>query len=47
MISKLLIDTNIWLNLAKDYRLAPVLTAIEDLARSKTLELIMPQVILN
>ena len=47
MISRVLIDTDKWLNLAKDYRLAPVLTAIEDLARSKTLELIVPQVVLD
>jgi hypothetical protein len=47
MISRLLIDTDIWLNLAKDYRLAPVLTVIEDLARGKVLELIVPQIVLD
>lgn len=47
MTVKLLIDTDIWLNLAKDYRLAPVLTAIEDLINEKAIELIMPQLVLD
>jgi len=47
MTVKLLIDTDIWLNLAKDYRMAPVLTAIEDLINAKAIELIMPQVVLD
>ena len=47
MTVRLLIDTDIWLNLAKDYRMEPVLTAIEDLISSKAIELIMPQVVLD
>ena len=44
---RILIDTNIWLNLAKDYRTSPVLTAIEDLITAGTIELIMPQIVLD
>ena len=47
MTVRLLIDTDIWLNLAKDYPMAPVLTAIEDLINAKAIELIMPQVVLD
>jgi hypothetical protein len=35
MTVRLLIDTDIWLNLAKDYRMAPVLTALGDLIKAK------------
>jgi predicted nucleic acid-binding protein len=44
---KLLIDTDIWLNLAKDYRMAPVLTAIGDLINSEIIELILPEIMLE
>jgi len=47
MTIKLLIDTDIWLNLAKDYRMAPVLTAIEELVTAEAIELIMPQIVLD
>jgi hypothetical protein len=47
MTVRLLIDTDIWLNLAKDYRMAPVLTAIRELINAKACELIMPQVVLD
>ena len=47
MTIKLLIDTDIWLNLAKDYRMEPVLTAIEELINAKAIELIMPQIVLD
>ena len=47
MTVRLLIDTDIWLNLAKDYRMSPVLTAIEDLIDAKACELIMPRVVLD
>lgn len=47
MTIKLLIDTDIWLNLAKDYRMAPVLTAIAELINAKAIELIMPQIVLD
>ena len=44
---RILIDTNIWLDLAKDYRMSPVVTAIEDLVTAGMLELIMPQLVLD
>ncbi len=47
MSRKLLIDTSVWLDLAKDYRLSAVLTAIEALIDSKAIELIMPQIVLD
>ena len=47
MSIKILIDTNVWLDLAKDYRMSPVLTAIEDLVHTGAIELIMPQIVLD
>ena len=47
MSDKLLIDTSVWLDLVKDYRLSAVLTAIEDLIDAGTIELIMPQIVLD
>ena len=47
MSRKLLIDTSVWLDLAKDYRLSAVLTAIEALIDSKAIELIMPRIVLD
>ena len=45
--NKLLIDTNHWLDLPSDYRLTPVLTAIEQLILADKIELIMPQIVLD
>jgi len=42
---KILIDTCVWLDLAKDYRTTPVLTAIEDLVRAGAIQLIVPETI--
>ena len=47
MVNKILIDTDIWLDLAKDYRKAPVLTALDSLVRADTAELILPQIVLD
>ena len=47
MSRKLLIDTSVWLDLARDYRLSAVLTAIEALIESETIELIMPRIVLD
>ena len=47
MSRKLLIDTSVWLDLAKDYRLAAVLTAIEELIASRAIELIMPRIVID
>ena len=44
---KLLIDTNLWLDLASDYRLTPVLTAIEQLILADKIELLMPEIVLD
>ena len=47
MPDKLLIDTSVWLDLAKDYRMSAVLTAVEDLIDAGTIELIMPQIVMD
>ena len=47
MSDKLLIDTSVWLDLAKDYRLSAVLTALEDLIEAGTVKLIMPDIVLD
>lgn len=47
MSSKMLIDTSVWLDLAKDYRLSAVLTAIEELIDSRTIELIVPRIVID
>ena len=47
MSDKLLLDTSVWLDLAKDYRMSAVLTAVEDLIDAGTVELIMPQVVMD
>ena len=44
---KLLGDTSVWLDLAKDYRMQPVISAIEDLVEAGELELLVPQVVLD
>src|SRR6266849_4953218 len=43
----LLGDTSVWLDLAKDYRMQPVVCAIEDLVRAGELCLLVPQVVLD
>ena len=40
---KILIDTCVWLDLAKDYQQQPILTALEDLIRMGDIELILPR----
>ena len=47
MSRKVLIDTSVWLDLVKDYRLSAVLTAIEELIDSRMIELIMPTIVLE
>jgi hypothetical protein len=44
---KLLIDTSVWLDLAKDYRQQPVVGALEDLVASGVVELLVPEVVLG
>jgi PIN domain len=44
---KVLIDTCIWLDLAKDYLQHPILTALEELIRMGGIELILPRTVLD
>src|SRR4029077_17862996 len=43
----LLIDTCVWLDLAKDYQQQPILTALEELIRQGEIELILPRTVLD
>jgi PIN domain len=43
----LLVDTCVWLDLAKDYREQPVINALEDLISSRQIKLVVPQVVLD
>ena len=45
MVNKILIDTDVWLDLAKDYRKVPVLTALESLVRAGVVEFILPEIV--
>jgi len=47
MILKLLVDTCVWFDLAKDYRQQPVISALEDLVASGEVELLVPEVVLD
>jgi hypothetical protein len=47
MTLKLLLDTCVWLDLAKDYREVSVIKTIEELNRRKEIELIVPQQVLD
>jgi hypothetical protein len=44
---RVLIDTCVWLDLVKDYRNLPVISAIEDIVHQAGDELIIPQVVLD
>jgi PIN domain len=44
---KILIDTCVWLDLAKDYQQQPILTALEELIRMGDIELILPRTVLD
>ncbi|CAN7717750.1 PIN domain-containing protein [Bosea sp. LjRoot9] len=44
---KILIDTCVWLDLVKDHRKKPVIQALQDLINDKSIELIMPRVVLD
>lgn len=44
---RLLIDTCIWLELAKDYRLKPLLTALENLVKDNEVSLIVPRLVID
>lgn len=44
---KILIDTCVWLDLAKDYQQQPTLTALEELIQKGEIELILPRTIID
>ena len=46
MANKILLDTDVWLDLAGDHRKAPVLTALDSLVRAGGVELILPEIVL-
>ena len=46
-LNRLLLDTNLWLDLASDPRLTPVLTAIRALVDEGDVELLVPQLVLD
>ena len=41
MVQKLLVDTCVWLDLARDYRQEPIIRALEDLILAHDIELIL------
>jgi hypothetical protein len=47
MALKLLVDTSVWLDLAKDYRQQPVIAVLEDLVAAGEIEHIVPQILLD
>ena len=44
---KLLVDTCVWLDLAKDYRQQPVITALQELIVAGEVDLLMPEIVLD
>lgn len=44
---KILIDTCVWLDLAKDHRQETLLTSLETLVKEKEVSLIMPRIVLT
>jgi len=46
-VYKLLIDTCVWLDIAKDQRLQPTLSVLERLVESNTVHLIVPQIVVD
>ncbi len=44
---RILIDTCVWLDLAKDYRNQPVIAALQDILNDEDFELIVPQIVLD
>jgi hypothetical protein len=47
MVLRLVVDTCVWLDLAKDYREQPVIGTLEDLTAAREIELIVPQIVLE
>ena len=44
---RLLIDTSVWLDLAKDYRQLPIIDALTYIWEANELELILPRVVVE
>lgn len=44
---KILVDTCVWLDLAKDYQQQQILTALEELIQQREIELILPRIIVD
>ena len=44
---KLMTDTSVWLDLAKDYRAQPVIAVLDDLISANAVELLTPQTVLG
>ena len=42
---KMLIDTSVWLNIAKDHRQKSIISALEELIRAEQIELILPRTV--
>lgn len=47
MVLKIVVDTCVWLDLAKDHQNQPVLGALEDLIKDREIELLIPRVVLE
>jgi hypothetical protein len=47
MALKLLVDTCVWIDLARDYREQPVIGALGDLIKARAIDLVVPQIVLD
>jgi predicted nucleic acid-binding protein len=47
MTFKILIDTCVWLDLAKDYRQAPTIRALQDLSGEGKIEIVVPRIVVD
>lgn len=46
-VLKILVDTSVWLDLAKDYRQQTLLSCLEELIKQDEVELILPRIVLD
>lgn len=44
---QLMVDTDVWFELAKDYRQRPTITALEELKKAEVLQLLVPQQVID
>src|SRR5688572_11530434 len=44
---KILLDTSVWLDVAKDERQAPILGVIEEMVKQRFVELIVPRIVVD